>query len=68
MNRTNVGKCIRIAQEKRDVSTQNMARDFSVHRQQVQRWRSAQDMRLHRIEEFAEYFRMGRDEFLKLGD
>jgi hypothetical protein len=68
MNRTNVGKCIRVAQEKRDISTVNMAKDWKVARQQVHRWRSVQDMRLHQIESFAEYFNMTRDEFLKLGD
>lgn len=68
MNKTNVGKCIRIAQEKRGVSTLTMAEHFNVHRQQVQRWRSSEDMRLHRIEQFANYFDMTRDEFLQLGD
>lgn len=66
--RTNVGKCVRIAQAKREISTANMADDFGVFRQQVQRWRSANDMRLHKVEELAEYFGMSRDEFLKLGD
>jgi protein tyrosine phosphatase len=68
VSKTKVGKCIKIAQEKRDITTMQMARDFNVHRQQVQRWRASDDMRLHKIEEFAEYFRMSRDEFLRLGD
>jgi len=68
MSKTNVGKCIRMAQEKRDVTTMKMAEDFNVHRQQVQRWRSSEDMRISRIERFAEYFGMNRNEFLELGD
>lgn len=68
MSTTNVGKCIRVAQEKRDISTIQMAKDFNVARQQVHRWRGSPDMRIHKIEEFAAYFKMTRDEFLKLGD
>jgi hypothetical protein len=68
MVKTNVGKCIRVAQEMRDISTSTMCKDFGVSRQQVHRWRSSDDMRVHKVEEFANYFNMGRNEFLSLGD
>lgn len=66
--RTDVGKCVKMAQIKNEISTAKMAEDFGVFRQQIQRWRSANDMRLHKIEELADYFGMSRDEFLKLGE
>ena len=68
MMSTNVGKCIRVAQEKRDISTAAMAKDFGVARQQAYRWRNSEDMRVHKVEEFANYFGMDRNEFLNLGD
>jgi hypothetical protein len=68
MVKTNIGKCIRVAQEMRDISTSKMARDFGVVRQQVHRWRNAEDMRVHKAEEFANYFDMDRNAFLSLGD
>ena len=66
--RTNVGLCVRMAQVKKDISTARMAEDFGTFRQQIQRWRSASDMHLHKIEMLADYFGMTRDEFLGLGD
>lgn len=63
-----VGKCIKVAQMKRGIRSDHMARDFSVAKQQVYRWRNSEDMSVHKAAQFAEYFRMGLGEFLSLGD
>ena len=68
MQRIDVGKCIKIAQAKRDISVDQMARDMKVVKQQVYRWRQADDIKLRKVEELAEYFDMSLIEFLQLGD
>jgi hypothetical protein len=65
MELTNVGKCLINAQWKRQVTNKKMAEDFGVVRQQVEKWRKMEDMHLHKIERFAQYFDMSREEFLK---
>ena len=43
-----------------------MAKDFSVFRQQIQRWRASEDMRVGKVLEMAEYFEMDICKFLNL--
>jgi len=64
----NIGKCVRVAQEMRGVSSKQMAADFKTTKQQVWRWRNAEDMKLSKIEELAEYFKMTLNQFLTVGD
>jgi len=67
MSKTDVGICFRVAQLTTGKTTEMISKDYGVARQQVQRWRQASDMRLHKIEEFAEYFGMSLDQYLSLG-
>ena len=64
----NIGKCVRVAQEMRGVSSKQMAADFKTTKQQVWRWRNAEDMKLSKIEELAEYFKMTLNQFLTVGN
>ena len=63
-----IGKCVRVAQEMRGISSKQMAADFKTTKQQVWRWRNAEDMKLSKIEELAEYFKMTLYQFLTVGD
>ena len=63
-----IGKCVRVAQEVRGISSKNMAADFKTTKQQIWRWRNAEDMKLSQIEKLAEYFKMSLDQFLTIGD
>ena len=63
-----IGKCVRVAQEMRGVSSKQMAVDLKTTKQQVWRWRNAEDMKLSKIEELAEYFKMTLNQFLTVGD
>ena len=63
-----IGKCVRVAQEMRGVSTKQMAADLKTTKQQVWRWRNAEDMKLSKIEELAEYFDITLYQFLTIGD
>jgi ribosome-binding protein aMBF1 (putative translation factor) len=64
----NIGKCVRVAQEVRDISSQKLAADFKTTKQQVWRWRNAEDMKVSKVEELAQYFKLTRNDFLDLGD
>jgi len=64
----NIGKCVRVAQEMRGITSKKMAADFKTTKQQVWRWRNADDMKLSKIEELAEYFKMTLYQFLTVGD
>ena len=64
----NIGRCVRVAQEVRGISSKKMAADFKTTKQQVWRWRNADDMKLSRIEILAEYFDMSLYQFLTIGD
>ena len=64
----NIGKCFRVAQEARNISTKKLAADFKTTKQQVWRWRNAKDMKVSKVEEFAKYFKLTRNDFLDLGD
>lgn len=68
MTQINAGLCIKRAQSIRGISCQQMADDYSLHRQQVTRWRNQDDMHLGKLIGFAEYFEMNFFEFLKLGE
>lgn len=64
----NIGRCVRVAQEVRGISSKKMAADFKTTKQQIWRWRNADDMKLSKIEELAEYFNMTLYQFLTVGD
>lgn len=61
------GLCLRVAQTKYGKPTMKMAEDYGVARQQVHRWRTAQDMKLSKMQEFADYFGISLVEYIKLG-
>lgn len=63
---TDVGKCIRVAQAIRNIKSSELARGLDVAPQQVVRWRSAKNIRLHQLQVIAKYFDMGLDEFVSL--
>jgi len=57
-----------MAQKDLDINNMRMARDFGVAHQQIARWRKSKDMRLGKLQQFADYFEMNIYEFLKLGE
>lgn len=62
----NVGKCLRIAQEKSGVTSNDIMKEMGVVRQQVSRWRQVENMHLHRIQQLAEICGMSVCEFISL--
>ena len=68
MSYPNVGKSLRIAQAMKDVKNIEMAARFNVKPQQVIRWRNTEDMSIHRVQEFADYFEMSLSDFIGLSD
>lgn len=62
----NIGRCIRIAQVKYDMTGADLAIKMNVSRQQIARWRKADDMKISRIELFAEAFGVSAIELLSL--
>lgn len=68
MKTIDVGKCIKVAQMKRSVRSDRIAKDFGVAKQQVYRWRNSPDMAVSKACMFADYFNMSVGEFLQLGD
>lgn len=62
-----MGLAVRKAQEARGISNKKMQEDYGVFKQQVYRWQTSQDMRLSKIEEFAEYFGYTVTGFINLG-
>lgn len=63
---TNVGKCLRIAQEKKGVSNRDLCEGMGVVRQQVTRWRKSENMKLHQLQEICKILGVGLDEFCSL--
>lgn len=63
---SNVGKCIRIAQEAKDVKTRHICNELGICRQQLQRWRRQENLKLHTVQQFAGIFDMSVDEFITL--
>jgi DNA-binding Xre family transcriptional regulator len=63
---TNAGKCVRVAQAMRDISSANLARLSGVQPQQVMRWRKQENMKLHTMQQLCIIFEMGLDEFSAL--
>lgn len=65
-NQINIGRCIRIAQVKKEMTGSDLAAIMNVSRQQVARWRKADDMKWSRVCLFASAFQMPVLEFLSL--
>ena len=63
---SNVGKCIRIAQEAKEVKTRDICSELGICRQQLQRWRRQENLKLHTVQQFAGIFGMTVDEFISL--
>lgn len=68
MTYPNIGKSLKIAQAMKDVKNIELAEKFNVKPQQVIRWRGTEDMAIHRVQDFADYFGMSLSEFVGLGD
>lgn len=68
MTYPNIGKSLKIAQAMKDVKNIDLAEKFNVKPQQVIRWRSTEDMAIHRVQDFANYFEMSLGEFVGLSD
>ena len=64
---TNAGRCVIEAQKVRGVKSADLARLSGVMPQQVIRWRSQKNMKLHTIELLCGVFNMTLDEFCSLG-
>lgn len=62
------GASLRVAQALAKVTGSELARAFSVHPQQVIRWRNGTDMKVSLAAQFATYFGMTLSEFIKLGE
>lgn len=62
----NLGERFKIAQDKTGKTTQKICTELQVTRQQVHRWRTANDMLIHKAQRFANYFEMSLQEFLGL--
>ena len=67
MARIDAGKCIRIAQVMSSKSSEQISQDLKIHVQTLYRMRNQSDMRLAKLQEFADYFGMDIFEFLELG-
>lgn len=67
MARIDAGKCIRIAQVMSSKSSEQTSQDLKIHVQTLYRMRNQSDMRLAKLQEFADYFGMDIFDFLKLG-
>lgn len=68
MKYPNIGKSIRIAQAINDVKNTDLAEKFGVRPQQVVRWRNNEDMPIHQVQDFANYFGMSLFDFVGLSD
>jgi transcriptional regulator with XRE-family HTH domain len=62
----NVGRCIRIAQEVRKVSTKDLCDQMGVARQQMHRWKHSENLKIHTVQSFADIFDMPVGEFIDL--
>lgn len=62
-----VGRCLRIAQAKYDVKSADLARALNTVPQQVVRWRTTENMRVHTLKAISDHFGITIDEFLRLG-
>ena len=62
-----IGASLRVAQAKNKVSGSELARAFSVHPQQVMRWRTGKDMKVTLAIRLAAYFRTTLEDFIELG-
>jgi ribosome-binding protein aMBF1 (putative translation factor) len=62
----NVGKCIRIAQEIKKVSTKDLCAEMGVARQQMHRWRHSENLKIHTVQSMADIFNMRLEEFVRL--
>lgn len=63
---TNVGNCVKQAQKLKGIKSADLARASGVRPQQVMRWRSQENMKLHTIELLCEIFGISIDEFCSL--
>ena len=57
----------KIAQAMTDVKNIDLANRFGVKPQQVIRWRTSEDMSVHKVQELADYLGMTMNDFIKLG-
>jgi len=64
----NGGKCISEAMKLRGKREVDVARDFGLHRQQINRWKNHPDMRISLAMRLAKYFELHLFDFLKLGE
>ena len=64
----NGGKCLKEALKLRGITATQMARDFGIYRQHVDRWKNADDIRISKAQVFADYLNMHVLDFLKLGE
>ena len=62
----NVGQCVCNAQLIRNMTQADFARGMGVSPQQITRWRTIANMRIHSIQDIASFFQMKVDEFLDL--
>jgi plasmid maintenance system antidote protein VapI len=67
MQFVHIGSCIERALDEKNIHYRKMAEDFGVLRQQVEKWRKAEDMSLKKIDIFCDYFGYSREGFLSLG-
>jgi DNA-binding Xre family transcriptional regulator len=64
---TNAGICVIEAQKVRGIKNADLARSVDVKPQQIIRWRSQKNMKLHTMEILCKVFDMTLDEFCSLG-
>ena len=67
MKKANIGRSLKIALAMHDVKNIDLAESFGVQPQQVIRWKSMEDMSVHKTQDFADYFGMTLSAFIKLG-
>jgi len=61
------GASLRVAQAKAKITGSELARAFSVHPNQVMRWRNGHDMKVSMAARFARYFGISLADFISLG-
>jgi len=62
------GASLRVAQAKFKVTGAELSKVFSVHPQQVIRWRTGHDMKISLASNLAKYFNITLAEFIAMGE
>jgi hypothetical protein len=63
---TNAGKCLKILQARFGISSVELAKNMECHPQQILRWRSQENMKLHTLQRICVMTGITLDEFCEM--